>query len=100
MKKIIYLIGAFVTTAAIIGAIAVMLNKLKISLSIEGIDDSMDTDEDDGHIDLSIEKDADEAKAPVIEVEADDTAESVENAINEMLEQEDATDIDVEITEE
>ncbi len=96
MKKIIYLIGAFVTTAAIIGAIAVMLNKLKISLSIEGIDDSMDTDENDGHIDLSIEKDV-EAEEPEA---VDDTAESVENAINEMLEQEDATDIDVEITEE
>lgn len=95
MKKIIYLIGAFVTTAAIIGAIAVMLNKLKISLSIEGIDDTMDADETDGHIDLSIEKDADTSTE-----EADDTAEAVEDAINEMLENDSSEDIDVEITEE
>lgn len=95
MKKIIYLIGAFVTTAAIIGAIAVMLNKLKISLSIEGIDDTMDADENDGHIDLSIEKDADTSTE-----EADDTAEAVEDAINEMLENDSSDDIDVEITEE
>lgn len=95
MKKIIYLIGAFVTTAAIIGAIAVMLNKLKISLSIEGIDDTMDADENDGHIDLSIEKDVDSSTE-----EADDTAEAVEDAINEMLENDSSEDIDVEITEE
>lgn len=97
MKKIIYLIGAFVTTAAVIGAIAVMLNKLKISLSIEGIDDTMDADENDGHIDLSIEKDTD---GDVTAKEADETAEAVEDAINEMLENDSSDDIDVEITEE
>ena len=78
MKKIIYLIGAFVTTAAIVGAIAVMLNKLKISLSIEGIDDTLESDA------------------------SDETEKSVEEALSAMDEDEsDAEkDIDVEISEE
>ena len=59
MKKIIYLIGAFVTTAAIVGAVAIMLNKLKISLSIEGIDDTLDEENAKNDIDLSIENEHD-----------------------------------------
>ena len=86
MKKIIYLIGAFVTTAAIVGAIAVMLNKLKISLSIEGIDDTLDEENEHEH-----ESDA-----------SDETEKSVEEALSAMDEDEsDAEkDIDVEISEE
>ncbi len=98
MKKIIYLIGAFVTTAAIIGAIAVMLNKLKISLSIEGIDDTLD-DEEKGDIDLSIENEASHKEA---EKEADETEKSVEEELSAMDEEENGVDhdIDVEISEE
>ena len=96
MKKIIYLIGAFVTTAAIIGAIAVMLNKLKISLSI---DDTLDGEDEKGDIDLSIENEPEAAKNAA--KEADETEKSVEEALSAMDEDENADhDIDVEITEE
>ena len=99
MKKIIYLIGAFVTTAAIIGAIAVMLNKLKISLYIEGIDDTLDGEDEKGDIDLSIENEPEAAKNAA--KEADETEKSVEEALSAMDEDENADhDIDVEITEE
>ena len=97
MKKIIYLIGAFVTTAAIVGAIAVMLNKLKISLSIEGIDDTLDEENAKHDIDLSIENEHEpESDA------SDETEKSVEEALSAMDEDEsDAEkDIDVEISEE
>lgn len=88
MKKIIYLIGAFVTTAAIIGAIAVMLNKLKISLSIEGIDDTLDGEDEKGDIDLSIENEPEAAKNAA--KEADETEKSVEEALSAMDEDENA----------
>ena len=99
MKKIIYLIGAFVTTAAIVGAIAVMLNKLKISLSIEGIDDTLDEENAKNDIDLSIEN---ENKHEHESAASDDTEKSVEEALSAMDEDEsDAEkDIDVEISEE
>lgn len=95
MKKIIYLIGAFVTTAAIVGAIAVMLNKLKISLSIEGIDDTLDEENAKHDIDLSIENEHDSTPSG-------ETEKSVEEALSAMDEDEsDAEkDIDVEISEE
>ena len=95
MKKIIYLIGAFVTTAAIVGAIAVMLNKLKISLSIEGIDDTLDEENAKNDIDLSIENEHDSTPSG-------ETEKSVEEALSAMDEDEsDAEkDIDVEISEE
>ncbi len=97
MKKIIYLIGAFVTTAAIVGAIAVMLNKLKISLSIEGIDDTLDEENAKNDIDLSIENEHEHESDA-----SDETEKSVEEALSAMDEDEsDAEkDIDVEISEE
>ncbi len=57
MKKFYYIVGAVVTAAAIFGLIAVMLRKLKISLSIEGIDDEILDDTTDGEVTLSIEDD-------------------------------------------
>ena len=95
MKKIIYLIGAFVTTAAIVGAVAIMLNKLKISLSIEGIDDTLDEENAKNDIDLSIENEHDGTPSG-------ETEKSVEEALSAMDEDEgDAEkDIDVEISEE
>ncbi len=53
MKKFYYIVGAFVTAAAIFTFFAVMLKKLRISLSIEGIDDEIE-DMDDGEIELTI----------------------------------------------
>lgn len=95
MKKIIYLIGAFVTTAAIVGAVAIMLNKLKISLSIEGIDDTLDEENAKNDIDLSIENEHDSTPSG-------ETEKTVEEALSAMDEDEsDAEkDIDVEISEE
>ena len=54
MKKIFYFIGAFVTLAAIFTAIAILLKKLKISLSIEGINDEIE-EEEANDIDVSID---------------------------------------------
>ena len=56
MKKLFYLIGAFVTVAAIFATIAVLLKKLKISLSIEGIDDEI-KEEENADIGVSIDED-------------------------------------------
>lgn len=39
MKKLFYFIGAAVTAASVFAAIAIMLKRLKISLSIESVDD-------------------------------------------------------------
>ena len=89
MKKIIYLIGAFVTVAGIFAVIAIMLKKLKVSLSIEGIDDNIE-EEEHSDIDVSI----DNADNSVI----DEAEDAVEEAIKEMLD-EDEKEIDVEITE-
>ena len=95
MKKIIYLIGAFVTTAAIVGAVAIILNKLKISLSIEGIDDTLDEENAKNDIDLSIENEHDSTPSG-------ETEKSVEEALSAMDEDESDVekDIDVEISEE
>lgn len=57
MKKFYYIVGAVVTAAAIFGIIAVMLKKIRISLSIEGIDDEILEETDDGEVTLSIEDD-------------------------------------------
>lgn len=57
MKKFYYVVGAVVTAAAIFGFIAVMLKKLKISLSIEGIDDEDLEEPENNDIELTVEKD-------------------------------------------
>ncbi len=90
MKKLFYWIGAFVVIAGIFTTLAVLLKKLKISLSIEGIDDEME-DETTGEIDLSIEG---------TENVFDETAEAVEEALEEMLGEDFSDEIEVEITEE
>lgn len=73
-KKLLYLIGAFTTAAAIFVAIAVLLKKLKVSLSIESMDDSLDEAEKDD-IDVVIENAADKAK---------EAAEAVEDSLDEI----------------
>lgn len=93
MKKIIYLIGAFATAAAIFGAIAIMLNKLKISLSIESIDDTIEEEEPGSDIDLAIEEDG-------AEPSFDETAGAVEEALEDMLGEDNDGEIAVEITKD
>ncbi len=67
MKKFYYIVGALVTAATIFALIAVMLKKLKISLCIEGIDDSLvDEDELADEVTLTFD-DADEESEPEIE---------------------------------
>lgn len=56
MKKFYYIVGAFVTAAAIFTFFAVMLKKIKVSLSIEGIDEELDENENED-ITLTIEDD-------------------------------------------
>ena len=99
MKKIIYFIGAFVSVAAIFAAIAIMLKKLKISLSIEGIDDSLEDEDAGSNIDLSIEAEPD-AAADDEEAAFDETASVVEEALENMLGEDEDGDISVEITSE
>ena len=101
MKKIIYFIGAFVSVAAIFAAIAIMLKKLKISLSIEGIDDSLEDEDAGSNIDLSIEAEPDaSADADDEEAAFDETATVVEEALENMLGEDEDGDISVEITSE
>lgn len=57
MKKFYYILGAAVTAASIFAIIAIMLRKLRVSLSIEGVEDDILEDLGDGEITLSIEKD-------------------------------------------
>lgn len=89
MKKLFYWIGAFVTVAAVVAAIAVLLKKLKISLSIEGIDDTLEDDEMPEDIDLVIE-----------DYDFSETEEAVEDALEELLNDELNDEIEVEISEE
>lgn len=86
MKKLFCLIGAFVTIAAIFAAIAILLKKLKVSLSIEGIDDELE-EEENSDIDVSI-KDTDFSE----------TEDAVEEALDELLSDEEK-EIEVEISE-
>lgn len=90
MKKLFCIIGAFVSLAAVFATAAVLLKKLKISLSIEGIDDSIVDDNDNPDIDLSIEDE---------EPNFDETEEVVEAALDEMLDEDDEKEIEVEISE-
>ena len=95
MKKALAVIGAFVTVAGIAAAVAVWLNKLRISLSIESVDDDYDEEKGAEDIGVSIEDEkSDEDKAAL-----DETAEAIEEAIEEML-GDDADEIEVEITTE
>ena len=89
MKKVFYLIGAFVTMAAVFATIAVMLKKLKISFSIEGIDDTIDEETND-NIDVSIKEDS---------VDFDVAEDVIEEALEEMLSEEECKEIEVEISE-
>ncbi len=88
MKKFFYLIGAFVTVAAIFATIAVLLKKLRISLSIEGISD--DEEEENTDIGVSIES---------TEESFDEAADAVEEALEELLAEESNKEIEVEISE-
>ena len=90
MKKFFYLIGAFVTVAAIFATIAVLLKKLRISLSIEGISDDEMEVEETGDIGVSIDSE---------DNSFDETADAVEEALEELLAEENNKEIEVEISE-
>ena len=92
MKKLFYWVGAFVVIGAAFAAVAVMLKKLKISLSIEGISDDIEGEEVNEDIDLSIEGEE--------EYDFDETADAVEEALEEMLSEDENSEIEVEITKE
>ncbi len=81
MKKFYYIVGAVVTAAAIFTFIAIMLKKIKVSLSIEGIDDVLDEEENDD-ISLTIEND-----------EADDGDILFDEDIETLLEDDDSVQI-------
>lgn len=86
MKKFYYIVGAFVTAAAIFTFFAVMLKKIKVSLSIEGIDEELDeneneditlTIEDDDEKDEKDEKDGDEIMNEEIETMLNDDSDEL-----------------------
>lgn len=91
MKKLFYWVGAFVVIAGAFAAVAVMLKKLKISLSIEGINDDIEGEEVNEDIDLSIVSEE--------KYNFDETADAVEEALEEMLSEDENCEIEVEITE-
>lgn len=81
MKKFYYIVGAVVTAAAIFTFIAIMLKKIKVSLSIEGIDDVLEEEENDD-ISLTIEND-----------EADEEDVLFDEDIETLLEDDDSVQI-------
>lgn len=96
MKKFYYIVGAAVTAAAVFTFIAVMLKKLRISLSIEGIDDGELDENSDGDIELSIDSDDKKETSDYKEDE-----EYLKKELDDMLAQEtEEPDIEVEIHEE
>jgi len=93
MKKFYYVVGAFATAAAIFTFIAVMLKKLRISLSIESINDDIEEPENTD-IELSIS----ESKKGELEDELDfsETEELIRQELDGMISADDE-DIEVEI---
>lgn len=69
MKKFYYIVGAVVTAMAIFAFIAIMLKKLRVSLSIEGVDDVIDEEEGNEEITLTIENDDSEDNDALIKEE-------------------------------
>lgn len=68
MKKFYYIVGAVVTAMAVFGFVAIMLKKIKVSLSIEAIDDVIEEDDNDD-ITLTIENDDSEDSDDLIKEE-------------------------------
>lgn len=94
MKKFYYIVGAFVTAAAVFAFIAVMLKKLKISLSIEGIDDEILDEPENSDIELTIDADKKDTSN-----EADE--EYLKKELDSLISDEDEPlDIDVEIKDD
>ena len=91
MKKFYYIIGAFATAAAIFTFIAVMLKKLRITLSIESINDDLEEPEN-----TDIELSFSESKKPAEEYDFSETEELIRQELDGMIEADD-DDIEVEI---
>lgn len=68
MKKFYYIVGAVVTAMAVFGFVAIMLKKIKVSLSIEAVDDVIEEDDNDD-ITLTIENDDSEDNDDLIKEE-------------------------------
>ena len=80
MKKFYYIVGAVVTATAIFAFIAIMLKKLRVSLSIEGVDEIEDADEEveDEEITLTIENDESEDSDVLLKEEIESMLEDEE----------------------
>ena len=91
MKKFYYFIGALATAAAIFTFIAVMLRKLRISLSIESINDDMEEPEN-----TDIELSFSESKNPDNDFDFSETEKLIKQELDSMIEA-DNDDIEVEI---
>ena len=78
MKKFYYIVGAVVTATAIFAFIAIMLKKMRISLSIEGVDDTIEEEDADGEITLTIENDDSEEGDELIKEEIESMLEDEE----------------------
>ena len=78
MKKFCYILGAVMTAAAIFGIIAVILKRLKVSFSIEGLDDGIAEDMADEEITLCFDDEDEFDYEPEIETETVAPAEDAE----------------------
>jgi len=80
MKKLFYLVGALVTAAAVFAFIAVMLKKLRISLSVEGLcddEDGFDEDSSPDDITVTVKPEESDSKDSEIEIEIENADDSV-----------------------
>ena len=104
MKKLVYWIGAFVSLAAICTAIAVFLKKLKISLSIEGIDENLeDTENSDINVSIEGEEKLEEKAKEItdkIEKAKKFVKESESDIFDHLFEEKPDDEIEVEISKE
>ena len=78
MKKFYYIVGAVVTATAIFAFIAIMLKKLRVSLSIEGVDEIEDEEVEDEEITLTIENDESEDSDVLLKEEIESMLEDEE----------------------
>lgn len=97
MKKFYYIIGAFATAAAIFTFVAVMLKKLRISLSIESINDDLEEPENTD-IELSF---ANNKNDDIAEEDFDfsETEEAIRQELDSMIESDDDIEVEIKVEE-
>lgn len=87
MKKFYYLVGACATAAAIFTFFAVLLKKLRISFSIESINDDIE-EQDNSDIEISISEEAEkEDDISFDDSDFSETEEAIRQELDGMIEE-------------